>query len=198
MLFLDASLYIVKLNPIDSDTGGCLANENNDTYECVCKANYQILVNREFYSILRLIILDTVNSDEKTDDKQFSALIILLKFMPLHAIFYLANMFKMNNVSSNLPHFIPNDIMNINFDGEVVPENVPGKLENREQLSEMGNKLFIELLQFVIYNCDIRSIANNNKFKLDKDTLWTGCKLIFYIVFFLRISFNIFNDIFRT
>lgn len=170
-LFIDASLYVIKLNPIDSDNGGCVKDENKNTFQCICKLNYQILVNTEFHRIFQLIFTDIPFSRPIQTRDKFSALVILLKFYPLNAVFYLAYMFEINKEFSNPypSHFVPNDIMHINFDGEIVSENVSGTLEDRGQFSEYGNTLFMKICNLVAHgDCDLRAIGNSyysiNKF----------------------------------
>lgn len=110
-LSINPSQYVIKLNPIHSDNSGCVEGEKTNTNQCICKPTNQIVVDRKFYLMFLHIVNGIPDSYEEISlKKQFSALIILLKFHPPSIVFYLAYMFEINKVSSNLSLFISNGI----------------------------------------------------------------------------------------
>lgn len=97
ILFGDADHITIILNPIDSDIGDCVEGKKEMIYKCLCNVNYQIMVNREFHtSFLDIVIRIPQNNTNITKMEKFFAFIILLKFNPENAVFFLPT--RMRNI----------------------------------------------------------------------------------------------------
>lgn len=161
-LFIDTRFFIIVLNPIDADTGNCVHNKPGKTFNCICNANYQIMVNRTLYVTFLHIVNGALEQDKHTIKREdFSALMILLKFYPRSAVFYLAYLFQKYDVPPKLSTFAPSRRLIINFGDGLVPEDVDGKVEERRQFKEYGNKIYMKVLNLIARGECISNISND-------------------------------------
>lgn len=192
-LFTDAHLHVVRLNPIASNVGSCVEYEKEKTFKCECNANYQIKVTRSFYTSFLKIVDNTETSyNENIGEKEhFSAFVILLKFHPRSAIFYLAYLFEKYNVSSKTCLFAP-DMVAVNFRGRIAPENSNGQMEDRGIFADCNHNIFNKVYALIAQNeCDIRAVG---KRYYSKNNPVTWCTILVLILYNLKMLNDIFKD----
>lgn len=130
-----------------------------------------------------------MNSNQNINSiEHFCAFMILLKFFPHTAPFYLAYLFEKYNLSEYMLVFVPRQLLD--FSGQVVPGNVGGLVENWGHFSQYGHKMFDQIYNLIASNPNINAIGkryyNNNKTA-------TWAFFILYILF----TFNMLNNIVR-
>lgn len=187
-LFTDSHYIVLKLNLVNSDTGSCTKNETKNMYECLCKPNYQVMVNDRFYDyFLNIVNSNNPNQNEDTIKRErFSVLVIFFKFYPQSAVFYLAYLFEKYDVDAPLTVFRPSGRI-LDFRGQVVPGGVTGTVEDRGQFKDFGGKIFRKVYELILNDkCNIRTVGNQYFHK--KSTI-TWCGIIFLYVYFFAFVF---------
>lgn len=127
----------VKLHPINTNVGDCVHNEKKNTYDCKCKSNYQITIDRYFYVTVR----DILNSEEYKDrvltyTDYFVTALVFLKFLPHTAPLYIAFLFFQYNL-----HWTRNNQRETNSDITFVPAGVEGSVEERDIFRKVDDQL---------------------------------------------------------
>lgn len=180
----------VKLNPIDSQTGQCIKNNNKNILECLCNSNYQIMINKSFNSKILPSIEQRIQKNNKrgiSKVEYFIAFIILLKFNPTTAPLFLGYLFREFNIRLENVPFEPIDSTDINLDieAQAKSEEVEGKIENIEELIENEDKLYEIVMKQVLNNssCDLRALAERY-FDTEEFFVWFSgglgiCGLVF-------------------
>lgn len=191
-LFADAHLHVVRLNPIASNVGNCVEYEKEKTFKCECNANYQIKVTKPFYtSFLKIVENTEMNIYQNIGEKEhFSAFVILLKFYPRSAIFYLDYLFEKYNVSSKICLFASNMVA-VDFRGRIVPENSTGQMEDRGTFANYESDIFKKVYELIAKNeCDIRALGKKYYSK-DKPVTW--CTILLLVFYNLKMLHDIFK-----
>lgn len=169
-------LYCVKLNPIDSQTGECVNNEDKKVFECVCKTNYQIEVNTSLVRTMqrsmnnRVIATSFQELDNLRKTKALTAFMLLLKFHPITAPLFLGYLFRKYKIS------VENSaVMNLGINIPNLSGNVPGMIENKGKFIEKEEKLFKKIMKEIssTNSCDLRAQA---------DLYFNKCRVLHLII----------------
>lgn len=163
----DRLYHRVKLYPVDSQTGACIDNKINKTYECVCKPKYVIKISKFFNNkILRLIKSSKQNKKINiTDEHKFIAFILMLKFYPISAPLFLGFLFHKLKIPLGKSDIkdLQNEIMKIDIENQVVQEATEGVNEYKENFIKRETELFQIIMKELIstHSCNIRAIGEN-------------------------------------
>lgn len=186
-------MYTVKLNPVSSGNGRCVENKKskNPIFECVCDPKHQIIINIQ----LNIDFLDIVNQELDLIQnigpvEHFCAFIILLKFFPQTAPFYLAYLFEKYNISEDRLISVPKQ--QVDFSGQVVPENARGLVENRGQFSWYGRKMFDQIYDLIANKPNINAIGRKY---YNKNYAATWAFAVLYILFTFNMLSNTVRDL---
>lgn len=157
--------YRVKLYPIHPQTGDCVYDKINKTYECLCTPKYIIMISKFLNEkILRLIEESTKNNTtEIIEEENFSAFIVMLKFYPVTAPLFLGFLLKKLNVSLtqfDIQRFETAD-ENLDIETQIVrEEETEGVNEYREAFIERESELFQMIMELTSADsCNLRILA---------------------------------------
>lgn len=128
-------------------------------YKCLCNVNYQIMVNREFHtSFLDIVIRIPQNNTNITKMEKFFAFIILLKFNPENAVFFLPT--RMRNIMyfrscPNLLKFLLHLMVKLYLEMLMVKWKIEDDLQNT-RMRYLWKYLTVSLNG----KCDIRTLGS--------------------------------------
>lgn len=163
--------YSVKLYPVTSQTGECVNNTNNKTYECLCKPKYIVMVS-EFLNQETSKVIEESRQNRQIDiinETQFIAFTFMLKFYPITAPLYLAFLLEKNHVPSADMKRFQTEVMNLDIETQVLIEETEGVCEYKGNFIEREIELYqiiMEKLKSTNY-CNLRTVAG--KYLYDTD-----------------------------
>lgn len=145
--FFSGKIY-VKLHPIDANVGDCVHNKEKKTYDCECRSNYQITIERDLYITVQNILNgENFKDRDLTSTDYFATALFFLKFLPQTAPLYIAFLFSEYNL-----HWARNDLRTTYSNFSLVEET--------DQFRNSREKLFKKIFETAVYEqLDINILA---------------------------------------
>lgn len=156
--------YHVKLYPIHPQTGDCVDNKINKTYECVCKPKYIIMISKFLNEKIQRLITESAKSNTKeiTIEENFSAFIVMLKFYPVTAPLFLGFLLNKLNVSLTKFDIQPFEISDedLDIEAQIINNDTKGVNEYRDTFIEKERELFQIIMKVISAGqCNLRTLA---------------------------------------
>lgn len=161
------SYHRVLLYPVESQTGDCIHNKINKTYECLCKPKYIIMISKVLNNKISKLIEKSKNKEtiKITHINNFITFIVMLKFYPITAPLFLSLLFhklKISLTDSEIERY-DNAVMNFDIETQVVREVTEGVNEYRENFIKRETKLFQIIMRELSStdSCNLRAVGEN-------------------------------------